>query len=259
MAFFRWIFKQSEKGLGKAILYSILLGLIFALSILVISIKYMSKLDETDVKQFADETGCKIVNYQLTCNEDYYDLDGLIIDLNREDNSFSEDDIILTKDQVILKNRIYNYGQLLDTLNHGPNMDVNDFLDFLGAFTAVIYIFAFLGSFVGATIFYIIGNTILALVMWGLINAIMKTKFNYDQMFKLTIYTIIPYVIFNALTRIIFNESLSECITSSVPIIGDFVRVIIDYIIIFGLTYLAVKVGYEKPEEIKTELPFHME
>ncbi|QVK17472.1 DUF1189 family protein [Mycoplasmatota bacterium] len=258
MAFFRYLFKQSEKGLGKAFLFSILLGFIFALSVLVISVRYISKLDDSTIKKFADETGCKIVNYQLTCNEDYYEYDDLIIDLNWDDDSLFNDKVILTRDKILFENRINSYEQLLTGLNHGPYMNANDFIDFLGAFSALIYIFGFLGAFVGATIFFIIANTILALVMMGIINASMKTYFKYDQMFKLTIYTSLPYVTFNALTRMIFHESLFGYITSFVPL-GGFLRVIIDYTIIFALTYLAVKVGFNKTEENNTELQLDVE
>ncbi len=260
MSFFRYAYNQSEKGLGKAFLFSMVLGLIFALSVLVSMLLTMNSLDETELRQFADETGCQITNYQLVCNEEYYEYEGIIIDLGREELTNTSQNIILTQNYVLLQDgRSFSYEQLLQIGNQGPDFNVNDVSNILNSFIIIIYIAGFVGSFLVGTIFYILANILLAAVMMFIFKEFMKKPIKFDQMYKLTIITVLPYVAFNAVTRMIFGVSFISWITSYMPIGGLIVTVIFDYAIIFGLTYLAVKHGYQEPEEEKVEMPFDVE
>ncbi len=187
--------------------------------------------------------GCRIVDYQLTCNEDYYAYDGLIIDLQNDGSSQSTDNIILTKDNVIFQNRIYSYEQLLDTFHHNSNLNVNDVENFISSAAIMFYLILFIITFIGGTIYFVLANIILAAVMMWLINGTLKVRYKYDQMFKLTLYVVTPYVAFNGIFRILINGSIAGAISSHIPFLGFFVHIIIDYTVIYLLTYLAVKAG----------------
>jgi len=250
MAFFRFAYNQSEKGLGKAFLYTMLLGLIVAISVLVVVVKTFSRLEYSEIVNIGNETGCKIVNYQLTCNEDNYEYEGIIIDLNKDDDTSSDKNIILTRNKIISQDdRMITYKNLLTMFNQGPDYEINDFIDSLKGLVILIYIFSFVGTFIGATIFFFIANTLLALVMMLLFKKFMNVNLVYDQMFKLTIYTITPYVILNALLLMIFDKSLVDLVIPNVAYVGGLIDILFDYTIIFGLTYLAIKSRNEGLQE----------
>ncbi len=255
MKFFQYAYKQSEKGLGKAFLFSLVLGLLFSISILVVVVKAFSSLDAGALKEFADETGCRIVNYELTCNRDYYEYDGMIIDLDYNDTNVFRNDVILTKNSIIAQGNIYNYRELLDSFGKGPDFDVNDASDLIESLAAFVYVLVFIFTFIGGTIYFIIANILLAAIMLGIFKSFKNYKIKYEQMYKLTIFTSIPYVAFNALTRMLIDYSLTGLIASFLPVGGGFVRIILDYAVIFGLTLLAFKAGYQEPVTT-VEMPF---
>lgn len=235
MTFFNKVFNQSKKGLGKAILFGIIMGLILAISMFIYFKGTTSKVLE--------ETECKLVDYELTCKVEKYDkVDGVLIDLNYNEDNDEKQQIILTREKMIIQGQTYLYQDLF--AEYGEKDSLNMFVNTFMIILSVMF-------FIGGSIFYLIGNLILALVMMALINSIMKTNFKFDQMYKLTIYTSFPYVLFNGITRVLFGFTVSGIIPFFL------VSIVIDYTIIFFITYLVVKKGYvPEVEEPKVELPF---
>lgn len=235
MTFFNKVFNQSKKGLGKAILFGIIMGLILAISMFIYFKGTTSKVLE--------ETECKLVDYELTCKVEKYDkVDGVLIDLNYNEDNDEKQQIILTREKMIIQGQTYLYQDLF--AEYGEKDSLNMFVNTFMIILSVMF-------FIGGSIFYLIGNLILALVMMALINSIMKANFKFDQMYKLTIYTSFPYVLFNGITRALFGFTLSGIIPFFL------VSIVIDYTIIFFITYLVVKKGYvPEVEEPKVELPF---
>ena len=246
MSVFKYAYNQSEKGIGKAILFGFIMGLLFALSILVILLKTMSTYDDKELKNIADETGCKIVNYELTCDKDYYEGKDYLIDLNYTENSKSDKAIIFAQKQVIFDTQTIEYKTIMGTQS---DFDVNDLNEFISSFISALYVLGFIGGLIGGTIFYLLANFLLALVMMGLINSTLKTSISYQQMYKLTIFTSLPYVAFNSIIRMIFNARFIELLLPT--FFGStLLAIIFDYAVIFALTYFAVKKGYEPTEEV---------
>ena len=245
MSFFTKVFNQSKKGFGKAILFGFILGLIFALSMLV---TLKRGFNEEKLNKVIDETGCEIIDYQLKCDvEKYEKLDGVLIDLNYDDEAGDSDEsIILSREDVFITGTSYSYKELLDVFSAGPDFDIDDLFQIVNSYFIILFVF----FFIGGGIFYLLANLILGLVMMALINSVMKTRFKFDQMYKLTIYTSLPYVLLNGITRALFNFTLSNLIPM---FLGSF---IIDYLIIFAITYFVVKKGYEPEEKPEIELPF---
>lgn len=248
MSFFKYVFEQSKKSYGKAILFGILLGLILATSMF---ISAKTSFDEDDLRKIAEETGCVITNYELTCDVEKYDkLSDVLIDLNYDEDTKADESVILTRENIIIAGTATTYKDMMKMLsvdNDEGSFDVEDLIKFVNNYFAMLFVI----FFIGGSIFYLVANLILALVMMALINSIMKTTFVFGQMYKLTIYTSLPYVLFNAITRVLFGFNISGLLP------GLLLTILVDYIIIFAITYLVVKKGYE-PEYTEPEvvLPF---
>ncbi len=239
MRYFKFAHNQSEKGMGKTFLYAIILGLIFAVSILVTLLKGMSNFDERELKDFANETGCILVDYKLQCDSDYYEYEGVVIDLNYEDSNDYQDVIILTKQRIYTQDQSFTYEQALDVFGHsGGDLNVDDVINIFYDFQTIILVVGFIGSLIGSTIFFLVGNTLLAAVM-----ILIFKGYKYGQMYKLIMLTIAPFVLFNAITRMIFDATLIGQLTSYIPYVGWILHITLDYAIIYGLTYLAVIEG----------------
>lgn len=247
MNFFRFVFKQKDKSIGYAFLYSMILGLIFSLSIMIIVLRgYFSIGSSKFVDEYNETLGCEIINYELTCNENFYRYDYLIIKLDYDEETSGQpygDFFILTKDKVYMETGNYTYEQIFERVGYESNdLDITQIKGFITPMIFAISVIILIISLIIATIGYIIANTVLAFVMGFLLRTYHKVYLDYDQMYKITMFVVTPYVLFNALTRIIFYESMSGFISSQIPFVGGIVHILIDYLIIYGLIYLtAVK------------------
>ena len=239
MSLAKKIFKLSEKGIGKVIFTAFIMGLLFGASMF---LSFMRGFDEEEIRKIADETGCKIVNYELQCDVEKYEKKDLLIDLNYEENDDSKDKnkVLLAKEFLILEGTEFSYKDVLKRLGSDGNYSVDDLINSYKS----TYKFLTVVLVIGGTIFYLLANVLLAAVMRMLINAFLRTNFTFQRMYKLTIYTSFPYVVFNALTRMVIGVRLSDL----VPFF--FVPFIIDYLIIYCITYYVVKKGYVKEEEV---------
>lgn len=250
MRYFQSAYRQSEKGLGRTFLYSMVLGLIFAISILVTLMKGMSSIDDSELKKFGNETGCKLVDYQLQCDSDNYEYEGIIIDLNYENSGEYPDQIILTKERIYKQDQSFTYEQALDMIGQtGGDLNIDDVTELFNDLMVIISIVAFIGSFIGGALFFLVSNTLLAAIMILLFKS--KANIKFAQMYKLVMFTIAPYVLFNAITRMIFDVTFVGSLTSNIPYVGGIIHVIIDYAIIYGLTYLAINEGKKLPSIVE--------
>lgn len=226
---------------------------------MVILVRVYNSFDENELKKFANDTGCKIVAYELTCNESFYDeYEGIIIDLEYDEDTAEYDnaEVIFTKDYLITDTNKISYKEILTNLAEKENFDVDDAIKFINTLAGTIYTFVFIISFIGGTLFFLLANTLLALVVMSIINSVMKKNFRYEQIYKLTIVTSIPYVAFNNIVRILlFGPFIGSPVTSligdSIPYVGFFITIALDYAIIYGLTYWVIKRGYEEPQIVE--------
>ncbi|ERJ11967.1 DUF1189 family protein [Haloplasma contractile] len=247
MSFFRFAFRQSEKGLGRTFLFALLLSFIFSLSVLIVLLKGINTIKGEGLEPFNKDLQCEIIEYELTCDQDYFREDDFIIDLDfDEDTEIYGDALILTKDRAITPDGSVSYKQLLSMIGHDDSsFTMDDLEDLIGPMLVVIELVVFFVTLIGLFIWYLLANIILALVMKLLVNGIMKTSFSFEQMYKMAMIAILPYVLVNAISRMVFDEVLTGFITSVMPYGGGVLRVVLDYAIIFGLMYLTVKKGSE--------------
>ena len=201
------------------------------------------------IKIMDDKIGCIFVDYELTCNVEKYESENILLDLNLDKNKKVDKMFIFMREEFIMggmtgiRDNAIPYEYVLNS----EETSFADLINFINIFISLMFVL----FLIGGAFFYLIGNVILALVMMTLINSIMKTKFTFGQMYKLTIYTSIPYVLFNAITRIIIGVNLSLLMPNIM------LTILIDYIVIFVITYIVVKKGYEveQPQE-EVVLPF---
>ncbi|MDF2698597.1 MAG: hypothetical protein K0Q49_153 [Haloplasmataceae bacterium] len=245
MKFFKYAFKQSEKGIGKVFLFSLLLAFITVISVVVAIAKEVSYMNSEEFyKEFESEFNCGIDNYQLSCKEDLYDFGTAKIDLNYDSNDLEMGyELILTKTSLITSEGERSYESILTYFDiMESDYTIDDAIDFINSAMPLVYTLVIIFSLIGLFIFYPLGNLLLALIVRGIINSVFKTRFDFKSIYKITIVTTLPYVLFNAITRMIFGQTLSN----QVPIM--ILAVVIDYAIIYGLTHLAVKEGLkDKP------------
>lgn len=258
MSLLKYAYRQSEKGFGKTILFSLLLGLFYALSILVVLIRWYNGIDKPAIHAFIDESGCKIVEYELTCNDNKYEYEKFVIDLEFDENAneYKSDTIILTKEYIITQGVKTSYKEIMKSINpEKQNLFVDDFIKILDTLATTLYTFGFAFSFIGGTLFYLLANTLMAFVIRSIINSSMKKNFKYEQIYKLTILTSLPYILFNAICRMIFGgpivgSPITSLIGSFIPFFGTMLAIVLDYAIVYGLTYLVIKNGYEEPKTL---------
>lgn len=250
MKFFQFVYRQSNKSVLRGILYAFVLSFIFTISLAFVIFRDVNVFNSDEFqKQFENDLGCEIQDYQLICDDDYYRDEDFIIDLNYDGSTqLNEDTVILTKDKIVTHDREITYERVLTLMgNETGDFNVGDLRGFFGAALTIVIIFIF----IGAALWYMFINLFAALVMMALSNSQLKTNFNYGQMYNLTMFVVTPYVLFNAVTRIIFGETFIGFVTSFIPFIGWIIQITFDYAIIFGLVYLAVQAGQKKTEVIE--------
>lgn len=255
MKFFQKIYALSTKGFGFALLSLLLSGLFYAISIVVVLNTHLLPVLSSGLDSFAKKTGCAIVEYELDCYEDYYEYEGLIIDLNFNDEDakdLSPETVVFTKTKVYYGGNAFEYQTLIDAMKLEPNQTMDELIDTIEGFvkkTSVRNIFTIT---IVATIYYSLAHLVMASIVQSMIKK--RTGENkFSQAYKLTAYIALPYIVFNALTRMVISASLpgliSSIITNFLPLIGLASRIGIDLGILSLLTALVLKYGLPKPEQ----------
>lgn len=254
MRILRYFYIQSEDELVKGIIFAIVLAIIMTIVSAILTDRIFNvKMIENQFR----ESECVFVDNELSCNEDYIEFGyGVyIINLNpQEDFKYSSNQIIFLKDSLVTGGNELSYINIAkDIGNYDEDIAINEVTDLISqAVKNMSLVFMFI-AFVAQ---FLLGNFILAFVMKFLIYEILKKDIDYKQTYILTLYTIIPYVLFDALIMLIFSKSISTLITSS-----SFLTIVIDYIIIGIITLLTVKEGIkwekERHEKFKLEKKFN--
>ncbi|XMB86413.1 DUF1189 family protein [Mycoplasmatota bacterium WC44] len=241
MKIFNFFHRMSKRGTGTAILFTALLAVIFALSIVIVLGRGISTFDSDVItEEYNKEFGCSINNYELTCKKDYYLLDDLTIDL-REDSEVPNilNGTFLTKDKIYTSGSEMTYKELLIMFDYDSStFTLQDGLDVLKKFTGPFLIIVFVVMTILTWIGHMIFNFLRAIINQLLAKGMLKEEFDYNYSYRLTIYAVIPLVILNAITRSIFSETLTGYLTSFLPVFAWIVKLALDSMIILFFTKL---------------------
>jgi len=232
------------------ILHSVFLALIFAISA---TISVSRGLNNIGTDEFRDDynnnVGCEIQNFELVCDEDYYEIGNIVIDLTVTEKVIIPNKTLLTKDRIISNGLDVSFENFLDKIGHtDPQFTINDGIEYFesGVKTAIVFI-VFGLSLIGVWIGQLMFNFLRAFVNKLLLNGILNKFINYDKVYRLTFIALTPLVIVNGVSRSIFGTTPVNVISSLIPGIGWLVSFMLNSFIIFGITYYMIK---EKKEMI---------
>lgn len=252
MTFFQKIYNLSKKGIGIALLFVFLSGIIYAVSTVV----PISKNIRTALDQIAQLDECEIVEYELICNKDYYKFGNIIIDLNYEVNELGNfNDFVFTKDGIIIGAQELLYVDLLDSFGFGSNLTMEDLTTiFLSMVNVFIFVLAII-LVIGGVFFYGIAHLVMASIAQSLIKKRVKTC-NYKQAYVFTSIIALPYIAFNAIFRIILGGNTLQSLLINLLNLQFFttlIRIGIDLGILTLLTLLVLKYGLPQ-QDIRDEV-----
>ncbi len=232
------------------ILHSVYLALIFAASATISVSRGLNNIGTEEFRiDYNNDVGCEIDNFELVCEEDYYEIGNIIIDLRVTDDVVIPNATLLTKDRIISNGLDVTYENFLEKIGHtDPQFTIDDGIAYFesGIQTAIVFIIfgiAFVGVWIGQLMF----NFLRALVNKLLINGILNRRINYDKVYRITFIALTPLVIVNGVTRALFGTTPVNVISSLIPGIGWIVSFILNSFIVFGITYIMIK---EKKETI---------
>jgi hypothetical protein len=246
MKIFNFIEKQKEKSFG----FMFICALIYAILVTIPVIYFMNitlpnSVSEYFSDDYDEEIGCYIEDYELYCNEDYYESENgeLIVDLDYEKGDYRlvGDGLLLTRDSMYNESTSMSYEYVLSVLGYESNdMTKDDVVEFVDTvvpvFGVLVYGFTLLFSYIG---FFILAS-FWAAIMMLLTRWILKAELTYGESFKIYGYVMLFYALINMITLLTGSFVLKGLVTEFlwfIPLIG----VVFSAAIYFGLYYLVLR------------------
>jgi len=247
---FRYFYKQSQKGYGTITLLVLFLALIYAMSIgIMIRQGFNYFGDPGTISSYNESYGCEIIDYELTCNDDYYNIESVIIDLREEVDEVAPTVgvIYLTKNGMTTNGQFQTYNELLMSFDYTESdFSYSNAVDIIDEWKGTVIIFAVAIMFVLAILGQFIYNFFRALINMLLVKGFLKDDIAYPDMYKLTLFAVAPLVVINAISRILIGQAPTNVISAYMPIGNGLIKLALDSAIILWFTWLILR---SKPVE----------
>ncbi len=216
MTFIKKITEWVKKGVGRSVLLAVGLAAIYAGSISILITSTFSGVDNEEFASiYKEEIGCEIINYELSCNNSYYEDESIILDLS--DNPVQSDPtrVILMKDSFSTGGQIITYKEVFSDFQvERTSFTYDDLVQLVKGFVPVVVAISFIVLFIGGFAGYAIINFLHAAIQKYLMEQSFGKKFEYKEMYGYSMFALIPFVIINGISRAIFDITPLSFITS---------------------------------------------